>query len=72
MSSPPPRDGLCGHYEELRSRSPSGARDSLLTALLEGALRRERREGVGVGTRYAAAFDEGADGLLVITVLPKR
>jgi hypothetical protein len=47
-------------------------RSRLLSDLPGTALRDGRSEGDGITAHYALAFDQGADGLLTITIVPKR
>jgi hypothetical protein len=44
----------------------------LLSDLARTALRDGRSEGTGINAHYSLAFDQGADGLLTISVVPKR
>lgn len=47
-------------------------RSRLLSDLSGTALRDGRSEGDGITAHYSLAFDQGADGLLTITIMPKR
>ena len=47
-------------------------RSWLLSDLPGTALRDGQSEGDGINAHYSPAFDQGADGLLTITVVPKR
>ncbi|QRM34657.1 hypothetical protein [Microvirga sp. VF16] len=47
-------------------------RSRLLSDLPGAALRDGQSEGDGIKAHYSLAFDQGADGLLTITVVPKR
>jgi hypothetical protein len=47
-------------------------RSRLLSDLPETALRDGQSEGNGINAHYSLAFDQGADGLFTITVVPKR
>jgi hypothetical protein len=47
-------------------------RSRLLSDLPGTALRDGRSEGTGINARYLLEFDQGADGLLMIAVAPKR
>jgi hypothetical protein len=47
-------------------------RGGLIAGLITAALATGRSEGNGIDAHYALTYDEGADGLLVITVLPKQ
>jgi hypothetical protein len=47
-------------------------RSRLLADLPGTALRDGQSEGDGITAHYALAFDQGADGLLTITIVPKR
>ena len=47
-------------------------RSRLLSDLPGRALREGQSEGDGVKARYSLEFDQGSDGLLTITIVPKR
>jgi hypothetical protein len=47
-------------------------RSTLLSDLPGTALHEGRSDGKGIAARYSLAFDQGADGLLTISVVPKR
>jgi hypothetical protein len=47
-------------------------RSRLLSDLAGTALREGRSDGKGINAHYSLAFDQGADGLLTISVVPKR
>ena len=47
-------------------------RSRLLSDLPGTALRDGQSEGDGINAHYSLAFDQGADGLLTITIVPKR
>jgi hypothetical protein len=47
-------------------------RSRLLSDLPGTALRDGQSEGDGITAHYALAFDQGADGLFTITIVPKR
>jgi hypothetical protein len=47
-------------------------RSRLLADLPGTALRDGQSEGDGITAHYALAFDQGADGLFTITIVPKR
>jgi hypothetical protein len=47
-------------------------RSRLLSDLAGTALREGRSDGKGNNAHYSLAFDQGADGLLTISVVPKR
>jgi hypothetical protein len=50
----------------------SDRRSKLLSDLARTALRDGKSEGTGINAHYSLAFDQGADGLLTISVVPKR
>jgi hypothetical protein len=47
-------------------------REALTTSLTDAVLSTGHGEGDGIDARYSATFDEGADGLLVLTVGRRR
>jgi hypothetical protein len=47
-------------------------RSRLLSDLPGAALREGRSDGKGINAHYSLAFDQGADGLLTISVVPNR
>ena len=50
----------------------SNQRSRLLSELPGTALRDGQSGGDGIAAHYSLAFDQGADGLLTITIIPKR
>jgi hypothetical protein len=49
----------------------SGRRNELLSSLVEAALTTGSSGRDGIGAHYSLEYDKGADGLLVIKVVPK-
>jgi hypothetical protein len=47
-------------------------RSKLLSDLTEAVLTKGQSESDGIDGHYSLAFDHGADGLLVITVVPRK